>query len=346
MDNIPIEILDNVLGYLLVYHHPLSERFSKVTPASKMDILKARLVCRGFCESIFRLQSFTKILEETPLICRDQNLGRFQAVLKSRYASSMTTLSVYMFPIPSSDEFRSLRWELWELVHLQSYESIKQIKHLRLYSETHIAPDDHTSASLTPAEDIEVRKTLNFNNSLDAILKMNGIQTQLQSIAMPSYYGKDSELSAFNPDFSFGSWVCKEGGAMKSFSITKSYSGYEAILGRWCLWFENMSFLDISVKSDCDYDPFSMSGRPMRLVPTYATGKYAFTFPKLRTFRLTAEPSHPFSEVDIIKVVDVFPNLQSLGLAYITLRQGDWDSVLQQLQPFNLQSIQLLFPSH
>ncbi|KAL1607989.1 hypothetical protein SLS60_002928 [Paraconiothyrium brasiliense] len=93
MDSVPRETLDLILKQLLAYHHPITERFAKITEDSKEDLLNARLVCRGFWASKSLQDAFGRVLGEIPLFREDLRLDRFEAISQSKYADKMATLT-------------------------------------------------------------------------------------------------------------------------------------------------------------------------------------------------------------------------------------------------------------
>jgi hypothetical protein len=137
MDSIPAETLESILKHLLVYQHPLTERFATITDDSRKDILNARLVCRGFCESKPMQDAFVKVLEDTPLFCKGFQMDRMQGVSGSNYSGKMTVMTLPAFFTRYPDNNINVRDGMYSLLT-----HFPHVKHLRLrYTDDKLVED-------------------------------------------------------------------------------------------------------------------------------------------------------------------------------------------------------------
>jgi hypothetical protein len=70
------------------------------------------------------------------------------------------------------------------------------------------------------------------------------------------------------------------------------------------------------------------------------------TLPAMRELRIQSDNQHSFSSTDLQRVVDLFPNLKTLGFAHMMLniRRGAWKDLLKGLESVGLETLWLLDP--
>ncbi|KAJ4353565.1 uncharacterized protein N0V89_005295 [Didymosphaeria variabile] len=336
MDSLPRETLDIILEQLLVYNHPVTERFATITDESKKDVLNARLVCRGFCESKSMQDAFCRLLEEIPLFHEDLRLERFESVSKSRYADNMATLTFpgSLVSYWSDEQLYIFRLKLRKLIyyfpHVYNlrigYEGFGEAENGSLWIDT----NEELSLITQWAEGLIFDLLLQFQTS---DLGIRSVELLLQGL---------------------GAWSCSipphcdlSGLKMLTrLSVNLIIAKHTPILDWRLQECQNLEFLEIALGNTTDP---SWDGYHMRqhLVED-GEGSEGLLLPKLKTLRLTADMDWYFHHSDVLHALKMFPNLQCLGLAYFPLSLPEdktLQSFIQELQAFKIASIQLIFPS-
>ncbi|KAK3201382.1 hypothetical protein GRF29_185g756921 [Pseudopithomyces chartarum] len=298
MRNVPREILDCILSHLLVYEQPVTERYATITRESKAAILSARLVCRGFLNSIALQNSFTRVLEESPLFGILSRSHHLREVAKSKYASKMSLLTLSVFH-HYEDAMKFIHDPQIIQALRDLFLSFPHARNLRITCHTHEYPglaSENTSETT-------------FYSLTKAMLSLPGVS--LQSLKLPLHNNEEHIVAldpwkAFSPDIDWSS--------LKILQFDYSDRVFE-VLGGWLEPLSNLEVLEVALPC-LRYTHFP---RHVDFIASSWPRKNITPKPKLKTFRLMASKNYDFTHDTIPKALKVFPNLQSLGLAYFQL---------------------------
>ena len=266
MRNVPREILDCILSHLLVYEHPVTERYATITWESKTDILSARLVCRGFLNSIALQNSFTRALEESPLFGIYSRSHHLREVAKSKYASKMTLLTLSVF-----HHYKDAMKFVHDPQIIQALQDLflnfPHARNLRIVCHTHEYPG---LSSLNTSD-------TTFYSLTKAMLSLPGMS--LQSLKLP-LHSNEGHIVTLDPWKAFPTDMDWSSLKILQFDHSSRVSG---VLGRWLEPLSNLEVLEVALPClgfthfihNVD---FIASSWPRNITP----------MPKLKTFRLMA----------------------------------------------------------
>ncbi|KAF1949564.1 hypothetical protein CC80DRAFT_540247 [Byssothecium circinans] len=352
MDRLPQELVDEILAYLTDSEHPLTERFANVTHSSQESILSARQVCRCFRDSKTLDDSFITLLEETPLFRVSWGMPTLEALSKSPYAVSMTMLSISgitMFPEPDAG--------LWDY-RFQSYltdllTQFTKVKHLRFYPVTpsslrQSSPDaakfprnallNFLDFPRGPDNEVLITKgepqygDLHVFPCVERAFRRAGIE--LDTLSMP-LFGNRSFYCSMDPMSAHWSQ------SLTRLSVNMAERDFSFIVDRRFFDLQNLEALEIAFSRR----PGTSFGHSQPVLSDRVKSE-GMTLPRLRDFRLMTDNWHSFDETEFVNAVSTFPNLKSLGLAYIMLRLGLWWGLLSRLKRQHLDRIWLLDPKY
>jgi hypothetical protein len=349
MDSIPAETLESILKHLLVYQHPLTERFATITDDSRKDILNARLVCRGFCESKPMQDAFVKVLEDTPLFCKGFQMDRMQGVSGSNYSGKMTVMTLPAFFTRYPDNNINVRDGMYSLLT-----HFPHVKHLRLrYTDDKLVEDQDP---LDPKEllystgsciDGLARRESHARigrGHIDTILiycrlalTLEGLEFPLKGLCAWSCTMKPSDFKII-PRFS----------SLKHLSINLAYHRPSPLLESWLPSLRNLEFLDIALSRSIE-ENYPTIGTKLRMLPRATARDQLTKHLNLKTFRLRASFDCSFDAEQILEATHYFPGLENLGLSHVLLDGDDpttWSSLLKELEPRKIKLVQLIFPGY
>ncbi|KAL5449727.1 hypothetical protein PMIN07_000420 [Paraphaeosphaeria minitans] len=361
MDKMPVEMLENTLQHLLVYHHPVTERFATITPESRRDILNARLVCRAFSESRPLQDAFVKTLEETPLFRKGFRMDPMRNIAVSDYAGKMTMMTLPAFFTRRTDaSYSDLTRGIYRLL-----DWFPKVQHLRL---------QYTDDVVTEDQDALYPNELTFSNSrrqhtvqltetharlrrghVNILLSLCGRKLNLNTVELPlEGFGASSCLLQL---YGYNLWMMAK--SLERLSINVAYQMHKAVLDRELISLQNLEWLDIGL-SKCAAGDIPLTGNKILVSsrrtgvglpgrpPRPTLGRASFTtLPKLKTFRFRASFDCFFDAANILEAIDRFPNLQVVGLSHVLLEVGatTWSTLLAEFQRRNL-TVQLIYPGY
>jgi hypothetical protein len=315
-------------------------------PQELLDtILSARLTCRAFHRSKALIEQFIALVSETPLIRNEYAIPALEHLSASPYAATLIMLSlsgITLYPRPNSslwgNEFieylANLLSHFPSVKHLRFYHvtpaSLKHVSRTKYIKDMHNSPFDETC--ITHGEP----QFSNYHAFSSILAAFRRAKINLVTLTTP-LLGNRAAYCAIQP---YGThWPL----TLTRLSINLTDVHLVAMLDQWIFALQNLETLDIALS----HAPGIRFGAPQRLVDHPAAGEEEVRkLPKVKHFTLTADNWHAFPSSAILSMIKVFPNLTSLGLAYIMLRRGTWSGVLGSLQPLGLERVWLLDPGY
>lgn len=335
MEKVPPEILDTILAHLIVRQRSLTERDALITPESRKDVPNARLVCRGFCYSKSLKDDFVQVLEETFLLFEDYNFQRLFEVAYSEYAAKMTSLT---FSTQNTRINESMPSEVGDLYghYIKRFWNVNKIR----FS----TPDEKQyEAGRTKERQKVISWTVaSFGR---AGIHIRDIDMSFRIVKLKPWLTDSSDLAVYP------SPPCGESLRRIAVSEIHDPSLNKAVLRRHIVKLQNLEVFELVLHTINDQHAMG-SSRKQRLVSRRIGIGLTNPLSSLKVFHFSSIHSARIESSEILRAVELFPNLETLGLAYVVLvnkllhGDGEWTRLLRRLQAFRLKSIKLLFPAY
>ena len=135
---------------------------------------------------------------------------------------------------------------------------------------------------------------------------------------------------------------------LKRLSVSEFQNIYRSVVSRDIDKFEHLEVFEFSLWSAERHHRGHRGGQRQIL----GHSVYMKPMPNLKVFRLSSTYTARFWHTEILKAMQLFPNLESVGFAYVALtsrtedKKAEWTSLIQGLQAHRIKSIQLLFPAY
>lgn len=359
MDSLSQELLELILEQLAEYEFPITARFPVLDDASRQAILDARLVRHCFRDSAALTRLFVAVLEDTPFLWHGNQMPRLGEVAASKYAATMTTLSLSGMNLKKWYEYSSMMTAPMNLTAV--LRRFVRVKHIRYYpmspkcfkmdfpigkfrgglgprAQNGYPEDDDRINSWLERQQEE--GAFRFDNTMFGI---NNAGLALDSVTFPMFGNRASYCSMELTTDIFPV-------ALKRLSISLTYRFHDtAIFEPWLKTLKNLTFLEIAISRNPGSLGTWNSFTNCRPLTTKVEPTENDQFPRLEELRLMSDNQNCFSESELLMGLELFPNLRKLGLAHILIRsqnnnRDSWRSFVKRLIPKDLKRLWLLDP--